>query len=113
MLKTTPAPPLGVESPRGPPTATSESLEPADLPLLYTDGLTEARTPDGEMFTIERLARFIEHEAAAGQIAPKTLRRLRYAVIGRDAVALRDDATAVLLEWQGDGETALLPRTVL
>jgi serine phosphatase RsbU (regulator of sigma subunit) len=112
-LKTTPAPPLGVESPSGPPTLASESLEPADLLLLYTDGLTEARTPDGEMFTIERLGQFIEHEAAAGQITPETLRRLRHAVIGREAAELRDDATAVLLEWQGDGETALLPQTVL
>jgi serine phosphatase RsbU (regulator of sigma subunit) len=37
-----------VESPRGPPTVASESLEPADPLLLYTNGLTEARTPDGE-----------------------------------------------------------------
>jgi hypothetical protein len=65
------------------------------------------------MFTIERLGQFIEHEAAASQIAPETLRRLRQAVIGREAGELRDDATAVLLEWQGDGETALLPQTVL
>ena len=110
-LQTTPAPPLGVQSPSGPPTLARDSLEPADLLLLYTDGLTEARTPDGELFTIERLAQFIEHEAAAGQIAPETLRRLRQAVIG--AAELRDDATAVLLQWQGDGETALLPQTVL
>jgi hypothetical protein len=112
-LQTTPAPPLGVESTGGPPTLSCESLEPADLLLLYTDGLTEARTPDGQMFTIERLGQFIEHEAAAGQIAPETLRRLRHAAIGRGAAELRDDATAVLLEWQGDGETALLPQTVL
>jgi hypothetical protein len=112
-LKTNPAPPLGVDSPSGPPTPAWESLEPADLLLLYTDGLTEARTPDGEMFTIERLGHFIEHEAAAGHIAPETLRRLRHAVIGREAAELRDDATAVLLEWQRNAETALLPQTVL
>ena len=112
-LHAAPAPPLGVQSPSGPPTLARESLEPADLLLLYTDGLTEARTPDGELFTIERLGQFIEHEAAAGQFAPETLRRLRHAVIGREAVELRDDATAVLLQWQGDGETALLPQTVL
>jgi hypothetical protein len=111
-LKTVPAPPLSVASPGGPPTVASESLEPADLLLLYTDGLTEARDPDGEMFTIERLGQFIEREAAAGQTAPETLRRLRHAVIGREAAELRDDATAVLLEWQSNAETAVLPQTV-
>jgi len=34
-------------------------------------------------------------------------------VIGREAAELRDDATAVLLEWQRNAETALLPQTVL
>jgi serine phosphatase RsbU (regulator of sigma subunit) len=88
-------------------------LEPGDLVLLYTDGLTDARNADGEMFTIERLGQFIERGAAAGQTAPETLRRLRHAVIGREAVALRDDATALLLEWQRNAETALLPPTGL
>jgi serine/threonine protein phosphatase PrpC len=113
LLKTTPVPPLGVDSPRGAPTVSMDVLEPGDLLLLYTDGLSEARDPDGEMFTIERLSEFIEREAAAGQTAPETLRRLRHAVIGRGAAELRDDATALLLEWQGGREAALMPQTVL
>jgi hypothetical protein len=112
-LKTTPVPPLGVESPAGPPTVATDSLEPGDLLLLYTDGLSEARDSDGEMFTIERLSEFIEREAAAGQTAPETLRRLRHAVVGREGTALRDDATALLLEWRGDREADLMPQTVL
>ena len=67
----------------------------------------------GKMFTIEPLSEFIEREAAAGQTAPETLRRLRHAVIGREAGALRDDATAVLLERRGDREANLMPQTVL
>jgi serine/threonine protein phosphatase PrpC len=113
LLKATPVPPLGVESPRGAPTVATDALEPGDLLLFYTDGLSEARDPDGEMFTIERLSEFIEREAAAGQTAPETLRRLRHAIIGREATALRDDATAVLLEWRGDREADLMPQTVL
>jgi hypothetical protein len=112
-LKTTPAPPLGVASPSGPPTVATVGLEPGDLLLLYTDGLSDARDRDGQLFTIERLSEFIEREAAAGQTAPETLRRLRHAVIGPEATELRDDATALLLEWQGKREAALLPQTVL
>ena len=102
----------GVESPSGPPTLAWESLEPADLLLLYTDGLTEARRPDGELFTVERLGEFIERQAAKGLPAPETLRGLREAIIERGEGSLRDDATALLLEWRKGTEHALLPRTV-
>ena len=112
-LKTAPVPPLGVESPSGAPSVATDSLEPGDLLLLYTDGLPEARDINGEIFTIERLSEFIEREAGAGQTTPETLRRLRHAVIGREGVELRDDATALLLEWQGDGDAKLMPQTVL
>jgi len=113
ILTTDPVPPLGVESPTGPPIVASESMEPGDQLLFYTDGLTEARDPDGEMFTIERLGEFIAREAAAGQTAPETLRRLRHAVIGREAAELRDDATALLIEWRRNREATLVPQTVL
>ena len=62
-------------------------LEPGDLLLLYTDGLTEARHPDGQLFTVLGLGEFIEREAAAGQTAPETLRRLRHAIVDRAARA--------------------------
>lgn len=80
--------------------------------LLYTDGLTEARRPGGELFTVERLGEFIEREAGGGQAAPETLRRLREAIIERRAGALRDDATALLVEWRRGTERALLPHSV-
>ena len=80
--------------------------------LLYTDGLSEARRPGGELFTVERLGEFIERQAAGGEPAPETLRRLREAIIDRQAGALRDDATALLVEWRRGGERSLLPDTV-
>jgi Stage II sporulation protein E (SpoIIE) len=106
-----PAAPLGIPLEGPPPMLGEESLEPGDLLLLYTDGLTEARRPDGRMFTVAGLGEFIEREASAGQTAPETLRRLRHAIMDRQADQLRDDATAVLVEWRRGGEAELLPPT--
>jgi Stage II sporulation protein E (SpoIIE) len=103
-LTAPPAAPLGIplDGPR--PVVAEESLEPGDLLLLYTDGLTEARHPNGQMFTIAGLGEFIEREAAAGQTAPETLRRLRHAIVDRQPGQLADDASAVLVEWRRGAE---------
>jgi hypothetical protein len=112
-LDARPAPPLGVDHSGEPPAPTEAVLEPGDRLLAYTDGLTEARGPDGAIFTLERLSRFIEREAAAGHTTPETLRRFRHAIIGRERAELRDDATALLVEWRGGGERRVMPQTVL
>jgi serine phosphatase RsbU (regulator of sigma subunit) len=106
------SPPMGMQLAQAPPSHGEESLQPGDMVLLYTDGLTEARRPDGALFTVERLAEFIEREAANGLPAPETLRGLREAIIQRGEGALRDDATAVLVEWRRGTERKLLPQTV-
>ena len=112
-LDVAPSPPLGLLLAEHEPVEAEESLQPGDMVLLYSDGLTEARRPDGELFTEERLAEFIERQAANGLPAPETLRGLRGAIIERGEGALRDDATALLLEWRRDTQSALLPPTVL
>jgi serine/threonine protein phosphatase PrpC len=112
-LDVKPSPPMGLKLAEREPVIGDESLEPGDMVLFYTDGLTESRRPDGRLFTTERLAEFIERQAASGEAAPETLRRLREAIIERGEGSLRDDATAMLLEWSGDTQDRLLPQTVL
>jgi serine phosphatase RsbU (regulator of sigma subunit) len=67
--------------------------------LLYTDGVTEARTRDGEMFGLERFADEVIRATAAGELAPETLRRLIHSILDAQPGRLRDDATIVLIEW--------------
>jgi len=107
-----PAPPLGTRLATTAPTVGQESLEPGDMLLLYTDGLSEARRPGGELFTVERLGQFIERQAAGGRPAPETLRGLREAIIDRREGTLRDDATALLVEWRRGTQGDLFPDVV-
>ncbi len=112
-LETTVSTPLGLQLSTDPPTVGTEQLQPGDRLLLYTDGLTEARTAEGEFFTTERLAEFLERQSAAGLPTPETLRRLRHAVLEYQAGALQDDATALLVEWHRGTERDLVPETIL
>jgi hypothetical protein len=112
QLESPPATPLGVQLNRDPPQVSHEALEPGDQLLLYTDGLVEARNSEGDFFTPERLAEFLEREVAAGLPTPETLRRLRHAVLAYQKGQLQDDATALLVEWRRDNEKSLVPQTV-
>jgi serine phosphatase RsbU (regulator of sigma subunit) len=80
-----------------------ESLEPGDRLLLYTDGVIEARSADGEFFGVPRLADLVVRQVAAAQPVPETMRRLMHAILAHQVGPLRDDATTMLVEWQGGG----------
>jgi serine phosphatase RsbU (regulator of sigma subunit) len=92
-----PARPLGLQG--GKPVCCEIRLEPGDRLLLYTDGITEARSPAGEFFGEQRLADFISSAVAAGDPAPETVRRLMRRVLDHQADQLQDDASIVVLEW--------------
>ena len=94
-----PALPFGLGGPA--PEPASCDLEPGDAVLLYTDGVIEARTPDGELFGLERLIDLTEREAASRQPTEELVRRLVRAVLEHQAGGLRDDATLLLVQWTG------------
>ena len=83
-------------------------LEPGDRILLYTDGIVEARSPEGTFFGEDRLADFVVRAEAAGDPPPETLRRLMRSVLEHQAGQLQDDASIVLVEWRTGREQQLL-----
>jgi serine phosphatase RsbU (regulator of sigma subunit) len=97
--------PLGLQESK--PSYCETRLEPGDRLVLYTDGITEARSPDGEFFGEQRLVDFISAAAAAGHPAPETVRRLMRHVITHQAGQLQDDASIVVLEWRTGTEREL------
>ena len=102
-----PTRPLGLQE--GKPVCCETCLEPGDRLLLYTDGITEARSPDGEFFGDQRLADFISAAAAAGDPAPEMVRRLMRYILAHQADQLQDDASIVVLEWVTGTEQRLSP----
>ncbi len=87
-LHVDPAPPLGLgrsadpTGPADPLTIGTEQLEPGDRVLFYTDGVTEARSPDGDFFGPERLVDLISRNLASGLPTPETMRRVVRALLG-------------------------------
>ena len=87
----------------GEPTIASEQLEPGDCLLLYTDGVVEARTPDGEALGVDRLIELTDRYGS-DLVGPEELvRQLVDQVREHRRADLTDDATVVLLRWDGDG----------
>jgi hypothetical protein len=82
-----------------PPIVVEEALEPGDRLLLYTDGITEARSADGEQFGVDRLIEFAVKAVADQLPAPETTRRLVHAILDYQDDELQDDATVLLAEW--------------
>jgi serine phosphatase RsbU (regulator of sigma subunit) len=92
-----PSRPLGLQEAK--PVCCETRLEPGDRLLLYTDGITEARSPEGEFFGEQRLADFISAAVAAEEPAPEMVRGLMRRVLTHQADQLQDDASIVVLEW--------------
>ncbi|MDA8061965.1 MAG: PP2C family protein-serine/threonine phosphatase [Actinomycetota bacterium] len=74
------------------------ALEPGDRVLFYTDGVVEARSADGELFGVERLADLVTRDQDELPVAA-TMRRAVGAILGHQHGKLDDDASLLLVEW--------------
>ncbi len=103
-LECRPTPPWGLGTiieRNATPSVAIESLEPGDSVLFYTDGVTEAHKPGGAMFGVERLADLIGRHAS-DQVGPEEIvRQIVRAILEYKADQLADDATLVLVRWNG------------
>jgi hypothetical protein len=86
-----------------------EQLQPDDRVLLYTDGVTEARSPTGAFFGDQALIDLLRRNFAAGLPAQETMRRVVHALLDHQQGQLTDDATLLLLEWRNANTDRLLP----
>jgi serine phosphatase RsbU (regulator of sigma subunit) len=75
-------------------------LEPGDVLVVYSDGVTEAENPEGEMFGEERLLQVIKSNASAGV---EVLKKKILEAIDRftEGMAQTDDLTFVLIDDAG------------
>lgn len=93
--------PLAMLPDRVPYSGGETRLEPGDLLLLYTDGVTEAESPEGEEWGHDRLVALLAREGGGG------LGALRDGLMGaldahRRGGAAKDDQTFLLLRRGGD-----------
>ena len=94
--------PIGLADPQlGSPPLSDTQLEPGDIVVFFTDGVVEARSAQGEQFGRDRLAEVLERAVAASERPAETLRLVGLELQLHQRDALQDDATILLLAWDG------------
>jgi len=105
LLKAT-SPPIGIFGYKGHQVATID-LHPGDTMVLYTDGITEARSPDNELFGLDRLIKTVASRASD---SPEILQQyIQSQVVNfwRHSTG-RDDATLLVLKVLPNPESGTL-----
>jgi hypothetical protein len=77
---------------------TELKLEPGDVVLLYTDGVTEARSAQGQQFGLERLTALLEN---SGDLPMDALIERLYRAVAAHAKELDDDVTLLAFRYVG------------
>ena len=110
-LHTEPGFPFGIGLQPQPATyqVATERLQPGDHVLLYTDGVIEARSPQGEFFGVDRLIDLIARHEAAALSPAETMRRLVRALLEHQQGQLDDDASLLLVQYKGGTQKRFLP----
>ena len=75
-------------------------LEPADMVVLFSDGVVDGRSTDDAVFGLDRFVEIVEEAVAARRAPDLILRSALHQVSEFQHRRLRDDATVVILEWQ-------------
>ena len=101
FLREISGPPAG-SMPQMPYSPISLTLEPGDMMIVYSDGITEAMNPDKVEYGNDRLRDMVQHTAAAGAAA------VVEAVVAdvrrhSDAEDQSDDITILCLGWHDEG----------
>jgi serine phosphatase RsbU (regulator of sigma subunit) len=92
--------PLGLgDLARSPVTTRTVSLQPDDRLLMYTDGVTEARSEQGSFFGEERLVDVVERARKETNLLAEAVRRAMHDLDAFRGGQWRDDATLVLVHW--------------
>jgi sigma-B regulation protein RsbU (phosphoserine phosphatase) len=100
--------PLGIDAANAFPTGPAITLEPGELVLLFTDGVVEAASPEGERFGLKRTLGIVQ--AHQHETPEAILEALFRAVEDFSGHSLHDDITAVIIQAEG---AACPYRTVL
>jgi len=79
----------------------TEQLEPGDQVLFHTDGVTDARSPSGAMFGIDRLVDLLTRTIADNLSPAESMRRVGRELLAHQQAHLTDDATILMLAWPG------------
>jgi len=79
----------------------TEQLEPGDQVLFHTDGVTDARSPSGALFGVDRLVDLLTRTIADNLSLAESMRRVGRELLAHQQSHLTDDATILMLAWPG------------
>ena len=95
--------PFGLGS--GKPVVSRLSLEPGDRLLVVTDGILEIRNAaGGAPFGTQKLVDIVERTTAETHSTAEAVRRVTQAVVAHHGGQLSDDATVMLVSWEGPAD---------